>query len=212
MNSYQQFCGVAKALDLLGERWTLLILRDLLLGPRRYSDLLCGLRGITTNLLAKRLKQLTFQGLIEACDLPGTKLARGYQLTNEGRAVEPVVLALGAFGARYMAKPSDGETLDPRWAMLSLKRRYRGSLAAGRVAFQVADQHFAIEFDGERIAVSDGHLTRPDATLHGAPTPWFALLTRQASLQQLLSAESLHVQGRKAVLNSLCKALELKLR
>src|SRR5438128_9807388 len=91
--SYRQFCGLAKALDIVGERWTMLVVRNLLLGPQRYSELQRGLPGITTNLLAKRLKEMEAAGLIER-----TADAQGWQLTPFGAGLEPAVHALGRWG------------------------------------------------------------------------------------------------------------------
>src|SRR5215831_6402600 len=98
--SYDQYCGVARSLDVVGERWTLLIVRNLLLGPRRYSDLLAELPGITTNLLAKRLKEMESAGLIEKHDQRRPGGAVVYALTATGAALEPVVMELGRWGGR----------------------------------------------------------------------------------------------------------------
>src|SRR5438045_2121514 len=102
--SYRQFCGLARALDVVGERWTLLVVRNLLLGPQRYSELQRGLPGITTNLLAKRLKEMEEAGLIER-----TADAQSWQLTSLGAGLEPAVHALGRWGWRGMGTPSRGE-------------------------------------------------------------------------------------------------------
>src|SRR3954466_9029782 len=96
--SYDQFCSVARALDRVGERWTLLIVRNLLLGPRRYSDLLRELPGITTNLLAKRLQELESLGILERVSLPPPAATEAYALTLQGEALEPVVMELGRWG------------------------------------------------------------------------------------------------------------------
>src|SRR5690349_12744259 len=90
--SYQQFCGVARALDVVGERWTLLIVRNLLLGPRRYGDLLAELPGLTTNLLAKRLREMELVGLVEKRELPPPAASTVYALTADGAALEGVVM------------------------------------------------------------------------------------------------------------------------
>lgn len=121
--SYQQFCGLARALDLLGGRWTLLIVRNLLLGPRRFSTLLDEMPGLTTNLLAERLKALAEAGLVARVDVDG---GAAWGLTSEGRFLEPVVMELARFGARTMVRPRRGERVDIGWALLSLKRRYLG--------------------------------------------------------------------------------------
>src|SRR5947208_15766550 len=93
--TYKQFCGLARALDVVGERWTLLIVRNLLLGSLRYSDLLRGLPGITTNLLAKRLREMEELDLIERTNSPGAATGQAYRLTALGATLEPAVHALG---------------------------------------------------------------------------------------------------------------------
>lgn len=116
MRSYDQYCSVAKALDVVGDRWTLLIVRELLLqGGARYADLLRGLPGISTNLLAERLKTLEAHGLISRFDAPAPIAATLYQLTRTGRELEPVVRSLVRFGARYMAAPTGTETFRSHW-------------------------------------------------------------------------------------------------
>ncbi len=124
--SYAQFCGVARALDILGGRWTLLIVRNLLLGPRRYSTLLAELPGITTNLLAARLQHLEKHGITARVDDDGHT---AWALTSAGALLEPVVMELGRFGARSMKSPRRGERVDMGWALLSMKRRYRGGVS-----------------------------------------------------------------------------------
>ena len=117
---YRQFCGVARALDRVGERWTLLVARNLLLGPKRYSELIEGLPGITTNLLAKRLREMTAFGLIEKRpkDL--------YALTQLGATLEPVIMELGRWGGRFLVDPRRDDRRNIGWALISMKRRYLG--------------------------------------------------------------------------------------
>ena len=122
--SYDQFCSVARALDQLGERWTLLLVRNLLLGPRRYSDLLAELPGITMNLLAARLKAMEAGGLVTRVGQPPR-----YELTPLGAALEPVVVELGRWGANFMDQPKRRDTMNPGWGIWALKRRYRGGVA-----------------------------------------------------------------------------------
>src|SRR5919202_4903626 len=100
--SYRQYCAVARGLDLVGERWTLLIVRDLLTGPKRYTDLLAGLPGIGTNLLATRLRELEQHGLVARRVLPPPAGSTVYELTDVGQTLEPVVLALGRWGRRLL--------------------------------------------------------------------------------------------------------------
>ena len=119
--SYRQFCSLALALDLVGHRWTLLIIRNLLVGPQRYSELLETLPGITTNLLAKRLKEMLEDGLI-------TKDEDGYTLEPRGHALEPAIIALANWGDGIPKPKRKDYKGHLRWAALSLKRRYRGGL------------------------------------------------------------------------------------
>src|SRR5919204_6019257 len=100
--SYDQWCAVARSLDIVGERWTMLIVRDLLVGPKRYKDLLAALPGIGTNLLAQRLRELEAHGVIERTALPAPASARVYGLTDKGHALESVISALGRWGFEFL--------------------------------------------------------------------------------------------------------------
>jgi DNA-binding HxlR family transcriptional regulator len=110
----------------VGERWTLLVVRELLLGPRRYSELLARLEGITTNLLAKRLQELTAAGILEKRALPAPASADAYSLTPAGRELEPAIMELARWGGHFLAEPRKDDRRDLGWALLSMKRRYRG--------------------------------------------------------------------------------------
>ena len=175
--SYDQFCGLARALDVVGERWTLLLVRNLLLGPRRYGELLQELPGITTNLLAKRLAELEASGLIErqARPSPGGDVAV-YTLTADGAALEPAIHALAGWGGRWLGRPRASDTLDLGWGMLSLKRRYRGGLH-GALAFVVdtvrGPRRYTLRFDGAamtvRDAAADPASDAVDGTMDSAP-------------------------------------------
>src|ERR671929_273611 len=106
--SYNQYCGLAYALDRVGERWTLLIIRELAAGPRRFSDLLSGLPGISTNLLSERLKELEQQGLLRRRKLPPPAASSVYELTAVGQALEPALLELGRWGSQFIPPSMDG--------------------------------------------------------------------------------------------------------
>jgi len=190
MKTYNQFCGVARALDIVGERWTLLLVRDLLLGPRRYSSLLAGLPGLTTNLLAKRLKLLLSHGLVQKTD------DGAYTLTPSGRELESVVLALGRFGAQTLSAPHPGELTSMRWAMVSLKRRYQRSRYARTLVLHIGADTFTVRTGGEQLEIRDGHhAMAPDTTLTGTPQAWQALLMGGQTLQTLLGSGTLVLDG-----------------
>ena len=164
--SYNEYCGLAKALDVVGERWTLLIVRNLLLGPLRYSDLLRGLPGITTNLLAKRLKEMEENGLVERIRSGPAESGHAYRLTDLGTGLEPAILALGRWGAHRMAGPSPGEHRDLEWLLVSLKRRYRGgvTLSAELVA---DDAPYRLVLSPGGVEIRRGSQPRPELRVRG---------------------------------------------
>lgn len=190
--SYQQFCGIARALDLVGERWTLLIARDLLLGPRRYADLLEGLPGITTNLLALRLKELTKNGIVQKRALGRGAFA--YELTELGRELEPVLMALGRFGFRFMAAPKKGDKLDVGWALLSSKRRYTGK-AEVTVELGFGERRFQVRAKRDYVDVREATPWEAEATIDTAPEVFRALLHGGASAEAMEQSGKLRVAG-----------------
>src|SRR5215469_14284660 len=114
---YQQFCPVGAALNVVGERWALLIVRDLLLGPRRYSELQSGLGGVGTDILAARLRTLQEHGVVRKV---GEGRAQRYELTESGEELRPVLAALGQWGAKQIRLPADPSRIPPRVPLTSL--------------------------------------------------------------------------------------------
>ncbi|PRB04339.1 helix-turn-helix domain-containing protein [Microbacterium sp. MYb64] len=125
--SYGQYCGVTTAVELIGERWALLIVRDLLVGPRRYTDLKVGLPRIPTNILSTRLKELQEGGVVRRVPLHGCGLV--YELTPYGRALEPVMLALGRWGFQAMGEPDEGDVVTPDSLTMALRTAFRAERA-----------------------------------------------------------------------------------
>lgn len=213
MKSYRQYCGVARALDVVGERWTLLIVRDLLPGPRRYSELLAGLPGITTNLLAKRLVQLAEAGVVESQPLAGLGDVTGYALTPLGRELEPAVLALGRFGAHWMDELRPDDEMRPRWAMVSLQRRYRArgpsSGLPGRVSLVVGKECYQASLDGERLVSRDARSApgESDAQIAGDMPAWGALLRGASSVRELEKRGGLAVTGRRVTVQAFVRGI-----
>jgi DNA-binding HxlR family transcriptional regulator len=202
--SYRQFCGIARALDRVGERWTLLIARNLSLGPRRYSDLLAELPGITTNLLAKRLREMAALGLLEK-RVDGAIKVPLYALTEAGSALEPVLLELGRWGSRFMDTPDALDLVNIGWGLFSLKRRYRGGFTR-RVGFTIGERHFELELARERLAVYERRAARADVIVSG-PLPSFQRwLMQGAPAEALRSAGELRVQGDEAAWQELIHA------
>ena len=172
--SYQQYCGTARALDIVGERWTLLIVRDLLLGPRRYSELLHGLPGITTNLLAKRLKEMEAAGLIERIRATTSDAGHSYRLTTLGLGLEPAVQALAQWGWHTMDGARKGEQRKLEWFFVALRPKYRGGVTM-RAELVVDGVPYRIMLDGTQAEISRGELAAPDIRLRGTALAFYRM-------------------------------------
>ena len=192
--SYDQFCAVARALDQVSERWTLLIVRNLMLGPRRYSDLMTELPGITTNLLAARLRAMEASGLVARQAGPPAR----YELTALGAALEPVVVELGRWGANFMDQPRRGEITNVGWGLLSLKRRYRGGVRAV-VEFGVGERRFELAFEDAHLNVKERAAVRPQLVVTGALEAFQAWLFKGVAASRLQGDGRLTVDGDPAV-------------
>jgi DNA-binding HxlR family transcriptional regulator len=204
--NYRQFCGLARALDRLGERWTLLIVRNLLLGPKRYSDLIEGLPGITTNLLAQRLREMEQAGLVVRRAAPSPVRAQLYELGEHGRALEPALMELARWGGRFMASgPGEDDTRDIGWGLLSLKRRYRGGLALV-AEFCIDARTFELVFEPGYLGVSECAAARPDLVVTGGFDDFRAWLFLGAKGGELRHERRLGVRGREEHWDSLCAA------
>ena len=166
--SYDQYCAVARGLDIIGDRWTLLLVRDLLLGPKRYKDLLSGLPGIGTNLLADRLKELEAAGLIERTVLPPPAGSTVYQLTDAGQDLEPVMRALGRWGARFLGAPKKSDIMVPRAYFVAMRGVFNPDAAAGlneTYEVRIADLVFEVRVADRRLITSEGQASNPDVIL-----------------------------------------------
>lgn len=168
---YSDACGTAHGLELVGDRWALLIMRELMLGPRRFSDLRRDLPGISANVLAQRLDELEARGLLARVRLPPPAARDAYQATAWGLELEPVILALGRFAAR---SPGHDPTLplSPVSLMLSFRtmldeKRARGF--DGRVGLRLGEETFIARVRKERIRVARAPLDQVHATIGGAP-------------------------------------------
>lgn len=166
MRSYDDPCGVARALDAVGERWALLVVRDLLLGPKRFTDLAAGLPGMSQNVLAQRLRDLEGHGLVRRRVLGPPSGARIYELTDAGHELEEVVLALARWGSR--APLVDRATLTADALALALRTTFDAAAAGdlrARVDLYLGADRFAAEIAGGRFRIVRGEATDPDAVL-----------------------------------------------
>lgn len=195
VKTYGQYCPVAKALDVVGDRWTLLVIRELALrGPARYSDLQKGLPGIATNLLADRLRDLEAHGVVERRDEPPPVAATLFALTEAGRELEPVVLALGKWGMRFMGDGPEGDdAFRSHWVAFPIARHLRdGDPDAPPTTIE-------LHLDGEPPAVVEigaGQITtRPGVAPH--PGPDLVLEASAAQVLGLLTGRTTLAQAKK---------------
>jgi len=158
VRSYRQHCGIARALDLVGERWAMLVIRDLILGPKRFTDLRDTLPGIATNVLTQRLKELERQGVVRRRPLPPPAASTVYELTEYGRELEPVLLALGRWGAKTIGEPAPGQSIRSQWFAVGLKAYFQPRAAAdvhATIALIFEDDiGLAVRLDDGDISVS----------------------------------------------------------
>ncbi|WP_438029958.1 winged helix-turn-helix transcriptional regulator [Sorangium sp. So ce233] len=164
MRSYQDPCGIARALDRVGERWALLVVRELLLGPRRFTDLRAGLPSASPNVLSQRLRELEDAGVVQRRALAPPVAATVYELTPRGRELEPVLVSLARWGSRAVPLPQ-GE-LSPSALMIALRTTFDpGALARGRLAVVLDGEPFSVEIACGALSVARGEPAAPDATI-----------------------------------------------
>ena len=186
MRSYGEYCAIAKALDVVGDRWTLLIIRELALrGPCRYTDLRGGLPGIATNLLADRLRELERAGVIAREDAPPPIATALFRLTPRGEELRPVLDGLLQWGLPLMTEQAPEDAVRSHWlaaalGLLLTDRRPDGSPVT--IELQTGDQPIVIETRDGAIATRLGRAGRADATLTGPPRPILGLLLGRLAL------------------------------
>jgi DNA-binding HxlR family transcriptional regulator len=166
---YDQYCPVAHALDLVGERWSLLVVRELMHGPKRYTDLAEHLPGIGTNILASRLRELEANGIVRKRTLPPPAASRVYELTEYGRELRRVMRELAFWGARSLGPPTEEDELFPGWLANALDTVLAPTAPPGRFEFRVGDEVASI-VDGE---AQSGPAEEPDVVVAGDPAAVF---------------------------------------
>lgn len=149
MKRYDQYCPIACSLGLVGERWTLLVVRELFSGPKRYTDLAEHLPGIGTNILADRLKELEAAGLVEKRKLPPPAASSVYELTEAGHALRPVLHELARFGAKYMGPPP-ADALEEGWLLGALDLAVSPLAGGMTVAFKIGGEEASL-VDGRAV-------------------------------------------------------------
>lgn len=202
--SYNQYCGLAYALDIVGERWTLLIIRELMAGPRRFKDLMDGLPDISTNLLAERLKSLEQQRILRRRTLPPPAGSTVYELTPLGQALEKSLLELGKWGSQFVPLSPEGATLLHVGSYaLTLKTFFRSEQA------QEIDETYELHVDNEvlqvqikegELHVQQGEALKADVIFQTDIASYLALLQRRIQPDEAISKGFIQIKGDPAAL------------
>lgn len=195
--TYGDACGIPRALDRVGERWSLLIVRELLLGPKRFTDLKTGLPHASPNVLSERLRELERTGVVQRRTLAPPAGSRVYELTEWGLELEPVLDALGRWGARAPLSPPEVEmSFDAH--ILSLRTLFDPDLAEGfraTLELRLGEQRFRAEVAEERLELVRGEAPAPDAIVETDPGTLIALAHRRVRLQQAVRAGHVAIEG-----------------
>jgi DNA-binding HxlR family transcriptional regulator len=208
--SYADACGIARALDVVGERWALLVVRELLLGPQRFSDLRRALTGASSNLVADRLRELEGRGVVRRRKLAPPAGSWVYELTAWGRELEPIVLALGRWGVRVPLPPAP-TTLSATSVLLYLRTAARPDPKASSTIyrFELDDRVWTIRTASGQVSVEPGEPARADASLRADPETLNALLDDPAALDAAVSSGSVAVAGDLPALRGLLQAVTI---
>ncbi|MFJ4867876.1 winged helix-turn-helix transcriptional regulator [Streptomyces sp. NPDC088757] len=193
--SYDQHCAAARALDLVGDRWTLLVVRELLAGPRRYTDLHADLPGVSTDMLAGRLKDMEGAELVTRRRLPPPASASVYELTPRGRDLLPVLRALAAWGAPDLGEPRPTDAVRAHWYAIPLLGPL-AELGAGtvQVTLDEGEFHVRVGTDGG-VAYGDGPAEAPDARLRTDAATCRALADGELTLAEAVASGRAELEG-----------------
>ncbi|HTU81891.1 MAG TPA: helix-turn-helix domain-containing protein [Candidatus Acidoferrales bacterium] len=195
--SYGQYCGFARALEFVGERWALMIVRDLMVGPKRFSELQRGLPGIPTNILTSRLNELEDSGLVRRRVLPRPAKGVAYELTEAGRELEDVVISLGRWGAVRLGDPQAGEVVTEDSIATALMTTFRPE-AAGKAnltfLLRLGDIAVHARVRDGAVTVERGAVAKPDLTIDTGPA-LRALLAREISPSEAMKKKLVRLSG-----------------
>jgi DNA-binding HxlR family transcriptional regulator len=202
-------CGIAHAADLLGQRWALVVIRELILGPKRFTDIRAGIPDISPNVLGQRLRELEGSGIVRRRKLPPPAAVQVYDLTEWGRGLEPAVLALGRWASGSPDFPGDAE-MGADSVVLAMKATFDPAEA------DALDATYALQFGDEAfsIAVSDGTFTakrgeaeRPDAAIRTDPDTMAAVVFRGKPLGKAVESGDVEIDGSRRAVSALLRAL-----
>jgi len=203
--SYNQYCGLAYALDIVGERWTILIIRELMAGPRRFTDLMAGLPGISTNLLSERLKSLEQQGILIRRVLPPPAGSTVYELTSLGQELETTLLELGKWGSRFVPPAANGANLlNVGSYALTLKTFFRSEQAQEvdeTYELRIENEVLQVQIKAGEIDVRQGVTRTTDVIFQTDMPTYLGLLQRRIQPDEAISGGLIRIEGDPCALN-----------
>jgi DNA-binding HxlR family transcriptional regulator len=208
---YGQFCGFARALEIVGDRWALMIVRDLLVGPKRFSDLHTGLPKIPTNVLTARLKQLEAAGVAQRRALPRPPGGVAYELTPRGRALEDSVVAIGRWGAKLLDAPRDGEVVTVDSLAMALRTTFRPEAAGdmrARFEVHIGDIVLHAIVDGPAITVGRGPIDEPDLIVETSPA-LKDLMSGEITPRQALASGEMRITGSRRLFDRFAQVFRI---
>jgi DNA-binding HxlR family transcriptional regulator len=200
--SYGQYCGLARALEIVGERWGLLIVRDLLVGPRRFSDLHRGLPRIPTNVLSARLKELEDAGVVVRRVLPRPSGSIVYELTDFGNQLEDAVLSLARWGAQVLGDPRSEEIVTVDSLIMAMRSTFNPKAARGLDAsyeLRVGDVVIHMRVHGAKLEVAAGPLPDADLVIDAGPA-LKALMAGEMTPARAKASGGVHLKGQTKLL------------
>ncbi|MBJ7331204.1 MAG: SCP2 sterol-binding domain-containing protein [Solirubrobacteraceae bacterium] len=196
--SYDQYCGAARALDVVGERWALLVVRDLMLGPKRYTDLQAGLSGIGPNVLSSRLRGLQDAGVVTRRTLPPPGSTTVYELTELGEELRPVVRELVRWGRNLLGDPPPGEEMQLSWLVVALEASFRPELARGlheSYEYRIDGEVFHVDVDDGAIAAREGESADPTFVVVSDVETFLAVASQQLTPEQAVEQGRMTLSG-----------------
>lgn len=195
---YDQYCGLARALDDVGDRWTLLIVRELRPGPRRFTDLIEGLPGISRKLLSERLRDLERSGIVARTELPPPAARHVYELTEDGRELAAAMAPLVGWGVKRLGERHPSQRFQPRWsavAMASLANLAAAKGVGETYQYIVGETAFYFVVDDGSIEVRDGHAEDPTVVVTTDENTWADIATGTTSASSAVATGALTVSG-----------------
>jgi DNA-binding HxlR family transcriptional regulator/putative sterol carrier protein len=209
--TYNDLCGLSHALELVGERWAILILRELSYGPKRFTDIRSGLPGASPNVLSQRLRELEAHGIVGRRTLAPPAASKVYELTEWGRELEPTLRTLGRWAARSPHFPDSGH-FSPSSLAMNLETMFLADQATGldlTIGLRLGEESFQLRIAGGSLGVQSGEAVDPDAVIETDPMTLVGILYYGEELTTAEAAGTLRIDGKREVVADLPRLFEL---